>query len=495
MAAQITSEPILTSLTRIRRVRGRPGDRYEVIFIDQHEQLVVGLTEWYRLRKEQGPAGTRTTYLTCLLPFFTFLAEQGIPWNASPDRLRPALMAFHRDWLKCLIHPGKEREGVEITPTRDTPLRDSTLRVMRAALRDFYQVMRDAHLYSFPNPLSSETLLHLKRMHQRTVANAGAPEHAGIRGESRTHARRQPTAFLRYPKAQQWEPDLRKELADVREGIHKVLDALLDSTDLGLREKAVLALLRNTGARLHEIVLMTVGGYRNEGVAGQAQVIDKGSAGRTSKTIYFAHNPQVQQNLTTYLEQIRPRDDQEQRKRFMDVSPSEPLFLSERGTPYSVKDFYYHWYKHYPPLQALCPVRFSPHDIRHLFITDFLILLRQECGAGTAQFDAERYQREREAFAHTIMGWRGLRTIDLYDHSRDGEHTLEVLALLQHGYAERRYAPEVPEESAPLPTPEEITRLAKEERPASSPDEIVWLHDAETLAWVKKLQSQTRQDG
>jgi integrase len=494
MAARITSEPILTTLARIRRVKGRPGDRYEVIFVDQHDQLVVGLTEWYRLRKEQGPAGTRTTYLTCLLPFFTFLTEQRIPWNASPDLLRPALMAFHRDWLKCLIHPGKEREGVEITPTRDTPLRDSTLRVMRAALRDFYQVMKDARLYVFPNPLSSETLLRLKQMHQRTVANAGAPEHAGIRGESRTHARRQPTAFLRYPKAQQWEPDLRKELADVREGIHKVLDTLLDSTNLGLREKAVLALLRNTGARLHEIVLMTVGGYRNEGVAGQAQVIDKGSAGRTSKTIYFAHNPQVQQTLTTYLEQIRPRDDQEQRQRFMDVSSSEPLFLSERGTPYTVKDFYYHWYKHYPPLQALCPVRFSPHDIRHLFITDFLILLRRECGAGSVRFDAERYQREREAFAHTIMGWRGTRTIDLYDHSRDSEHTLEVLALLQHGYAQRRYAPEVPEEAATLPTPEEITRLDAEERSSSESREIVWLHDAETLAWVQKLQSQTRQD-
>src|SRR5712692_2970289 len=61
---------------------------------------------------------------------------------------------------------------------------------------------------------------------------------------------------------------------------HKVLDALIDSEHLPLREKVVLELLRNTGARLHEVVLLTVGGYRNEGIAGQARVVDKGSYGR-----------------------------------------------------------------------------------------------------------------------------------------------------------------------------------------------------------------------
>ena len=136
---------------------------------------------------------------------------------------------------------------MEIVPTRDTPLRPSTLRVLRAALRDFYLVLKDAGLYAFANPLSSEVLIALKQEHTSSLANRGAPDLAGIRGETWEQSRRRPTAFLRHPTALEWRPELRKELADVRAGIHKVLDAMLNSPDLPLREKAVLTLLQNTG--------------------------------------------------------------------------------------------------------------------------------------------------------------------------------------------------------------------------------------------------------
>jgi hypothetical protein len=45
-----------------------------------------------------------------------------------------------------------------------------------------------------------------------------------------------------------------------------------------------------------------------------------------------------------------------------------------------------------------------------LFITEFLILLRETCGAETDHFDSEHYGREREAFGSTIMGWRSAHT-------------------------------------------------------------------------------------
>jgi hypothetical protein len=90
-----------------------------------------------------------------------FLAESGCPWNAPPERLRQTLIAFHRDHLKCQIRHLRDVNTVEITLTRETPLRESTLKVMRAALRDFYLVMKEAGLYAFANPLSSEVLVAL----------------------------------------------------------------------------------------------------------------------------------------------------------------------------------------------------------------------------------------------------------------------------------------------------------------------------------------------
>jgi hypothetical protein len=71
---------------------------------------IVPLTEWYRLRKHDGPESTRNTYLACLQPFLAYLEDQACPWNAPPEQLRPVLIAFHRDRLGCQIHPGKDKE-------------------------------------------------------------------------------------------------------------------------------------------------------------------------------------------------------------------------------------------------------------------------------------------------------------------------------------------------------------------------------------------------
>jgi hypothetical protein len=49
--------------------------------------------------------------------------------------------------------------------------------------------------------------------------------------------------------------------------------------------------------------------------------MNKGSYGREVKTIYFAHNPRVQEALNEYLEQVRPLYDPQKRRRLADVGP------------------------------------------------------------------------------------------------------------------------------------------------------------------------------
>lgn len=494
MQATATQEQPPTTLSQIRRVYGQPGDPYKLIFLDQQDRIIVPLTEWYRLRLECGPASTRNTYLAYLTPWFTFLAVDGCAWNAPPERLRKALLTFHRDRLGCKVHPQRDSDSVKIDLTSETPFQESTLKVMRAALRDFYLVMREAGLYAFANPLSSEVLVALKREQERVLANKGAPDHAGVRGETHEQSRRRPTAFLRQHQAREWTPEVRKELADVREGIHKVVDTLLDSPEVSVREKAVLHLLQSTGARLHEIVLMTVGGYQNEGIAGQAQVMNKGSYGREIKTIYWASNPRVQEALNEYLEQVRPQYDPQKRRHLVDVDPKAPLFLTERGTPYSPKAFYYHWYAHYMPLRSKCPVRFSPHDLRHLFVTEFLIRLKIKCGFGTDHFNSETYLSEREAFGSQIMSWRSPKTIDIYDQSRRGESSFSTLAKYQQDLSQRRY--DIQPTKTMNPSPEQSVSPVISQAvvpPTNLETPVIWGLDAETLSWVRNMEQQAKQ--
>jgi len=149
--------------------------------------------------------------------------------------------------------------------------------------------------------------------------------------------------------------------------------------------------------------------------------------------------------------------------------------------------------RHYTLLQGKCPARFSPHDLRHLFVTEYLIKLKIACGVGTEQFDSEKYLREREAFGLLVMGWRSAQTINIYDQSREGEASFAVLAGYQQDLSQRRYAVGPP-----------IPMKAREQRdvPAASSQQdpepcqeipIVWMHDTETLDWIKSMERQVGQ--
>jgi hypothetical protein len=122
-------------------------------------------------------------------------------------------------------------------------------------------------------------------------------------------------------------------------------------------------------------------------------------------------------------------------------------------------------------------------------VTEYLIKLKQACGEGREYFDAEKYLREREAFGKTIMAWRSTHTIDIYDQSREGEAIFSVLAGYQHDLAQRCYAIGSP--LAPHPSEQRIGASA-ELRPNQDAT-VVWMHDEETLNWIKSMEQQTGQ--
>jgi hypothetical protein len=122
-------------------------------------------------------------------------------------------------------------------------------------------------------------------------------------------------------------------------------------------------------------------------------------------------------------------------------------------------------------------------------VTEYLIKLKQACGAGTESFDSEKYLREREAFGKTIMAWRSIHTIDIYDQSREGEAVFSVLAGYQQDLAQRCYAIQSPQAS--LSSKPCVVSQA-EPRPNQGAT-VVWMHDEETLNWIKSMEQQTGQ--
>jgi hypothetical protein len=340
MRVSVRERGRFASTCGLRKVAGRPGGRYEFVIVDSAGSPLSHLTEWYRLRKQPGGDGTRRTYLNFLLPFFAYVLKKQAAWNEEPEHIRSLVKAFLRDEVACRVAPDRDAEGYSMQLSGASPLAQSSLRVLCAALRDFYVVMADAGLYAYSNPMRSELLSAWKREHLKQVRNAGAPEHAGIRGETQEESWKHPTAYFRQKRGLPWKPALALEpelaLQRVRDAIASMIRQARTQ-----RDRVILMLLDYTGARLSEILGLTAGGYRKDKHPCRAKVTDKGSCGREEKTIYFT--PAIERALIQYVRTERARHDPHRRKRIDQLTDNEPLFLTRRGRAYQRGSFYYHW--------------------------------------------------------------------------------------------------------------------------------------------------------
>jgi integrase len=361
------------ALSGFRKITGPPGGRYEVLIVDGNGRPVSPLCEWYRLRKHPGPDSTRRTYLNFLQPFFAYLTARGYAWNAAPEHIRSYVKAFLQEDIACEVSRDIALDGYRITLTGGSPLSQSSLRVLLAAIRDFYAVMAEAGLYAYANPMCSQLLQRWKHERMKSIANSGAPDHAGTRSESWHETNQQPKAFFRQRRGEPWKPDVTLTSEQIQQQMNTDLYWMTMHASTQ-RDRLVFLLLRETGARLSEILSMTAGGYRKAKDPYQAYIMNKGSYGREEKLISMT--PSIEAALVRYVRTERAKLDPKGRKRLSQLEDSDPIFLTRRRTPYTRDAFYHHWRKLFatrPPQkegeQELPLLEYTPHDMRHLRVT------------------------------------------------------------------------------------------------------------------------------
>jgi integrase len=427
--AKTKQDKTLASMGRIRRVTGRPGDYYPVLCLDEDGRPVPAPAEWYRLRAERKePRSTSDTYLAHILVVLTAFREQGVRWNDEPKVVRTAFVRFLRQKLHLRV--GRDTlDGHRYALTAQTPVSPSTVNVLRAALRDFYAVLgeEEVGLYRHANPFDSQLLLDLNRVRAEARARGDIPLPEAAEGA----ATRQPSAFVRAKKGQPWQLDHRLATPAVLNGIFAVVEAMVADPDVAARDKAILLLLRYTGPRAFEAITMTAGGYRARGISGLIRVTNKGAHGRLVKTLAFAAQPRVQEQLDRYLAEERPRWTKAPGVPLAAVPDTAPFFVTARGQPYNYDAFYYHWRRRYRACRDLCPLPIGPHDIRHAMVTDYLLRLRDEQRI-KGHDDAWRLE-QKTVFGRDIMGWSSAQPIETYDHAIEEAEAWGLLAAQQRG--------------------------------------------------------------
>ena len=107
----------------------------------------------------------------------------------------------------------------------------------------------------------------------------------------------------------------------------------------------MLMILRETGARLGEVLSMTAGGFRKAKDPYQAYITNKGSYGREDKLIRLTKP--IEAALVRYVRTERARLDPHGRKRLSQLDDTDHIFLTRRRTPYTRDAFYHNWRKLY----------------------------------------------------------------------------------------------------------------------------------------------------
>src|SRR5207244_12146761 len=82
-------------------------------------------------------------------------------------------------------------------------------------------------LYPFENPMYSLMLRRWRREHLRAVANAGAPDLAGIRSETRAASRNRPVGYFR-TRSDPWQPPVAGEAKAIRVLIRTAANFMID---------------------------------------------------------------------------------------------------------------------------------------------------------------------------------------------------------------------------------------------------------------------------
>jgi integrase len=358
-------------------------------------------------------------YLTNILPWFTWLdtdpwqVRAHHRWTDPPEMIREVLREYLVSKLQCRVKP--HQEGGEWLETVEEAV--NAVRLLLAGLKLFYRIAKAHGYYQYTNPLIASFTETVEAAREQLVReDDGAmrpklPDQSGVDAPHR-EGRLTDSYFLLKEK---WIPQV---VTDV-ELPQKILDGgrtLKEQGKVwGFREECVIVLLFETGARVSEIMSLTLGDWNRRGLKDTAWARNKGSRKRRAKYVRFSE--QTVKLLKKYFDTERKKMDEQHytlddylrlaEQRAVDLD-TIPLFLSQHGTPWTVASFRAHYWK---KACAAAKLDADIHQCRHWYVTQALIQIHERARKG--EITVERGKEELIAYMH----WRaGEKTLKAYNH-------------------------------------------------------------------------------
>ncbi len=382
--------------------------RYSLIVVDENELPHLPLTHFYHITKQFLDDGTVRTYLQMLLPYFTYLAtnawrcQREDEWSSEPEAVRESVRDYLISHLHCKARSHDSYELVHLT--NRSP---STTRIFLSALKQFYSVVKQAGWYPHVHPLTDSAALLLQEIgaeeHRASGQRLQMPQVSGVQEPKESFSSENYFRLV----CEDWIPH---PIDDPH--LHQHLLNHFRVAQLELRDQIVVRMAYETGARISELVQLTVGDWQKRGCNQEATTFSKGSHGRRVKVVRFSSA--TAKMLRQYINTDRKILDCSHR-RLEQLNDHDPLFLSRRRHSYSYEAFKPHWY-------ALCRaahIDLNIHGLRHWFVTQSI---REIVENATTP---EEIVRGKEALVR-YMAWRSPETLNAYEHYFQAAHHTQI---------------------------------------------------------------------
>lgn len=391
---------------------------FDLLVFDDEYEVFMPLTEFYHYQINRMSSSSVITYVTVLETFFYWLKYNGnyqnnkIHWFDHPDAVQESVRLYVINQLNCKIRDKDAYENIMVTKKSA-----KTVQIFLSAIRGFYAVMIRLRQYDHSNPLVNIELNQYQQQNYISMRN-NKPRVSPLAGtEEPIPTRRLTDSYFKLIN-NEWSP----EIIDDRNLPYQLFNAG-EQVNWSLRDEIIIRFLFETGARISEILELTMGDYRSRKNIHELSAMNKGSFHKRIKFVRISSD--TLKLLMRYINTERNKYAAVPSK-FIDLQESEYLFINKYGRKYSYNAFYQNWSK----ITKQAQIKLNPHKARHWFVTS---MLRDIYESSKTAADIEIRKQQLVQY----MKWRDSDTIQVYEHYNDEQKFRELHENIQYNFRQR----------------------------------------------------------